>query len=775
MRAAITILAVAIGLAFVVATFINSRPTKPAAETPVVQAERPAADPLAKPASATPAPADAKPAADKAAEKTAATPTPEPSENTADKPAGQATEKPAEKVADKPTDGTLTLPFRALGDKEARVATIGSNDPKTGYKIQADLSAWGASVLFLSLTDYHTHVDAPEPFVLQHALPDPDNTGRFLFPFAANSIEINGNTVDLVGQKWTLVEPASLRTSLHPEPGAPKLPLASKAVYSIDIADALGTKVLTLTRTYTLVAVSSDKNANPGYELRCDQRITNHTTQSLKVVWHQNAQADLPNDDTASLGSLSFVGGYHDLEYDPKRTHIFTTKSFLTRTAVLDTFAAEHRPFWPIPELKQKTELVWLGSVNRYFAVVTHRTNYREGTSIEAVFGGPPPTLQETFPKQGLIVLGHSPGHSQKDLRAVALTLTSNVIEIAPGKTASLDLSLFAGPRKPELLSSPPYDAFAFDHLIVYALGCTWCTFQPLAKGLLWFLKTIHGWTHDWSLAIIALVIVVRLILHPITKRSQINMAKMSKQMASLQPELEKIKKKYKDEPDKLNSETLRLYREKNISYSGMLGCLPMLLQAPIWIAFYAMIYFAIELRHQPAFYGVFQAISGGNWAFLKDLSASDNFYLFSGGGLEFTMQFIGQIHITGINVIPLLLGVVFYFQQKLTMPPAQTEQQKQQQGIMKWMTVLFPFMLYTMPAGLTLYMCASTGAGIVDSLIVKRHIKREEDAGRLFAPPPPPKPGTLAYRWAQYKEDFMKKAQAMQEMQEQQKKNKKK
>lgn len=766
MRAAITILAVAIGLAFVVATFINSRPAKPT-EAPVQTpaATAPESDTASKPVT------DAKPV-EKPQAKSDEKPT-ENSESPAEKPADSTPAKVAEK------DGAISLPLRAVGDTEARVATIGSNDPKSKYKIQADLSAWGASILSLSLTDYHIHVHGAEPYIVQQALPDPANPGRLLFPFAANAIEINGHLVDLVGQKWKLVEPSAYRTTRLPEPTAPKLPLTSKAVYTIDIHDAAGVKLLTLTRTYTLDVESTEgKLHRDGYELRCHQNIENHTAQSLKIVWHQNAQGDLPADDTAAIGSLNFVAGYRDLEYDPNRTRVFTNKTFLGRSEVLAAFETEKRPFWPNHSLPQKTELVWLGSVNRYFAAVTYPSIYREGTSIEKLAAEKPQPLQELFPTQSMIVLGHSAEHrGESDHRVAVFTLATKAFDVPAQKSQAINVTLFAGPRMPELLTSLTYSPLEFDHLIVYALGCTWCTFQPLAKGLLWFLKAIHSMTSDWSLAIIALVIVVRLILHPITKRSQINMAKMSKQMAALQPELEKIKKKYKDEPDKLNSETLRLYREKNISYSGMLGCLPMLLQAPIWIAFYAMIYFAIELRHQPAFYGLFQGISGGNWAFLKDLSASDNFILFPNNGFEFTLPFFGLIHLTGINVIPLLLGVVFYFQQKLTMPPAQTEQQKQQQSIMKWMTVLFPFMLYTMPSGLTLYMCASTGAGIVDSLIVKRHIKREEEAGRLFAPPPPPKPGTLRWRFAKFMEDFARKAQQMQEdakRQEQQRKNKK-
>ena len=244
--------------------------------------------------------------------------------------------------------------------------------------------------------------------------------------------------------------------------------------------------------------------------------------------------------------------------------------------------------------------------------------------------------------------------------------------------------------------------------------------------------------------AIIILVLTVRLILHPITKRAQTNMKKMSKQMGALQPEMAKLKENFKDDPTALNRETMKLYREKGINPANMLGCLPMLLQTPIWIALYAMLYFAIELRHEPAFYGVFQTLSNGSWHFLEDLSVSDNFLRFippDQPAYKLTWMPIVKPEFRSLNILPLLMAVVFFFQMKLTTPPAQTEQQRQQQKIMKIIPFMFPIFLYSAPAGLTLYICCSTVAGIVDSYIVRKHIREQEEAGTLFEKKPV-KPG---------------------------------
>jgi YidC/Oxa1 family membrane protein insertase len=149
------------------------------------------------------------------------------------------------------------------------------------------------------------------------------------------------------------------------------------------------------------------------------------------------------------------------------------------------------------------------------------------------------------------------------------------------------------------------------------------------------------------------------------------------------------------------------------------------------------MLWGAIELRHQPAFWGVFQLF--GDWGFLRDLSQPDNFIKFADGGFDLPLC---NMQITySINILPILMAVVFYFQQKMTTPPPTNEQMAQQQKMMKWMTLLFPIMFYAAPSGLTLYIMSSSLAGIVDSYFVRKHIKAEEEAGTLFQKKPP-KPG---------------------------------
>jgi YidC/Oxa1 family membrane protein insertase len=268
---------------------------------------------------------------------------------------------------------------------------------------------------------------------------------------------------------------------------------------------------------------------------------------------------------------------------------------------------------------------------------------------------------------------------------------------------------------------------------------CSWCTFAWLADALLWFLSFIHDYVvFDWGFAIIALVIVVRLILHPVQKKSQIAMQRFSRAMTAMKPELDALQKKFKEDPARMQQEQMRLFREKGVSPAGCLGgMLPMFAQMPIWMALYAVLFFAFDLRQEPAFFGFFQNFGG--WPFLADLSAQDNFYRFP------APINLWLFSLSAINLLPVLMGIVFYFQQKYMSPPItpnMSEEQIQQQKIMKWMMVImFPIMTYIAPSGLTLYILTSTCIGIIESRIIKKQI----DAMDLTAKPATGKKGMLA------------------------------
>ena len=697
MKTTITILAIAIGLAFVWAFYKQGAPPpRTAPDTPIATTHddpsRPAtaAEPSTTPLTSTPGDA-AHQAAPGAPSTDAATAQLEPLE-------------PIEGLRMRPAD-------------EAKTSTIGSVDPDGPYMLEAELTGWGAGVRRIRLSRYTQAAADDTPYTVQQALEVPTPSGQTLrvYPFAARSVTVNGQRVGLEAQRWQLVEPG---------------------VYRADLVDAADHPVLTITRRYTIL----NEHAST-YDLRCDQLLKNHSNTPLRVVWEQYAQGDVPLGKSSYMGDRRLlIAGYHDLDYNPTRQFIYTKGAYLTRAGVING-----GPFWHDNEdLPTHRELVWFAALNRYFAAAVHPVI--DTPTVPTPYSDTSPTavtpLDADFTRLGIHVIGQEP-ESGDDPRASAFTLTSRPLDIPAGGTAQLDLSLYAGPRKTEVFNEEPYSSLGFAKMVVYELGCALFTFQPLARGLLAFLKAIHFVVRDWAVAIIFLVLCVRLVLHPITKKAQVNMFKMSKQMQSMQPEIEKLKKKYKDDQQKFQQEQLKLWREKGVNPVNMLGCLPMFLQTPIWVALYAMLYLAIELRHQPAFYGFFQSITGGRWHFLGDLSSPDNFIRFAGDGYTLNLLFIHPTF-AGINVLPLLMAVVFFFQQKLTTPPPANEQAAQQQKMMKFMVLLFPVMLYSAPSGLTLYILASTCAGILDSYVVRKHVKQQEEAGLLLnaTPKKPPKPG---------------------------------
>jgi len=311
---------------------------------------------------------------------------------------------------------------------------------------------------------------------------------------------------------------------------------------------------------------------------------------------------------------------------------------------------------------------------------------------------------------------------------------TSAAQAIAAGGLASSDLGVYAGPLLKDLINADPVAAsLNLEGLVVYNYGgfCgELCTFAPLTYALLGTLRFFHDLTVDWAVSIILLVILVRSILHPITRWSQIRVRRFGMQMQNAQPKMKKLQERYKaldsDPPEekkrkqqKLQQEMQRLWSEEGINPANALGCLPMLLQSPVWIALWASLYFAAELRHEPAFWGVFQSLTGGSWNFLADLASPDK--MIPLGPLSFKPPFIGDLYgrIESINVLPILMGIVFYIQQKYLTPTSTASLTPDQEQMQKTMRVMFPLMMpifmYTAPAGLTVYFITNSTLGILE------------------------------------------------------------
>ena len=605
------------------------------------------------------------------------------------------------------------------------------------------ISPYRAAVLEARLTDYFEQARGDTHYTLLTPIAQADETGQVpaIGSYAARSITVNGQNIPLVRQDedggwlgaWELIEKTT---------GSVTFRLVIESVEG-----ETTTPVAEVTRTYHL-----DEGS---YSLQLDQSVRNLTGDTLTLAWEQFAQGDIAWDQGDYLRGRSrqYVLGYFNLKHDPGRFSISADDGYIFRDdAVKKIDNGDWPSLWPNTQIDpDQKELAWFASVNRYFAVVTSAHTDPAATESSDI-----PALQAVYPT--IQTRLNPPAGADENTRAadgaVLFIITSQPLTLGPGQTTApgdLGLDIFLGPRKQSVFDDSPYAAMRLNNLIRYSLGgmCGFCTFQWLADGLMGLLRGFHWAMSDWGVAIILLVLIVRLCLHPLTKRGQINMMKMGKQMAAIQPEIAKLKKKYPDNPKKVQQEQMNLFREKGINpAAGALGCMPMFLQMPIWIALYAMLYYAIELRHEPAFYGVFQSLGGlvgWDWQFLSNLARSDHFITFSNEPATVNLLFL-TLDYSGFNILPLLMAVTFFINMKFTTPPPANEQQAQQQKIMRIMPFLFPIMLYSAPSGLTLYIFASTAAGIVDSYIVRKHIKELEASGKLFEKKPP-KPGGLMHR----------------------------
>jgi len=615
--------------------------------------------------------------------------------------------------------GLRAREFAGVGRAEA----IGSLDPSSGHELHVEFASRGAGISRLSLTGHWQSIAKQAHAVVQSERTDPLTGARFV-PFAALHVRVGDQVVRL--------STANEKRVWRPLEGTP-------GGFEAFVEDGSGAGVLRLTRVFEVEEGS--------YDLVLRQRVENLTARRLEVELSTLGPIDLPPDDLGYGGDLRRVrfGYLADPNLDPARQVVLGQKfQTQSRTAgrVLGPASEGRyefaRQLWPSEEtVRANLELVWLGVTNRYFGVAMHPLVDASEATPDKVFRNVERVDRLLSNRDRSAVKS---GDEEVQASIVLRTHSGSRV-VGAGGALDLDAGIYAGPLSRSVIGSEPRaEAAGLRTLVVYAYGsCAFCTFSWLT-GLLLELLHVFGNNvfHDWSLAIIFLVLVVRTILHPITRWSQIRMQRFGKQMQELAPKMKKIQEKYKDDRKRMQEETARLYREEGINPAGMLGCLPMFLQTPVWIALYAVLMFDFDLRHESAFFGMFQAIFPQHWhfmgSFLGDLAQPDRFYFF--GRTLFSIPFMGDIK--SFNILPLLLAVVFYAHQKYLTPQTSASlspEQEQQQKIMKiMMVVMFPVIMYNAPSGLALYFIVNSGLGIFES----RHIRKHAEAKGLLEPKKP-------------------------------------
>jgi len=269
-------------------------------------------------------------------------------------------------------------------------------------------------------------------------------------------------------------------------------------------------------------------------------------------------------------------------------------------------------------------------------------------------------------------------------------------LSIAPGATGDNDQHLFAGAKIVKLIDTYR-DQYGFDR---FDLTIDWGWFWFLTKPMFWLLEWLYAQIGNFGLAIMVLTVLVKALFFPLANKSYAAMSKMKR----LQPEMEKLKQRYADDKTRLNQEMMQLYRREKVNPAA--GCLPIVVQIPVFFSLYKVLYTTIEMRHQPFF----------GW--IHDLSAPDPLTLLTGFGLIHwdVPQFL---HFFNIGLWPVIMGVTMFLQQRLNPAPADPTQQR----IFQFMPIMFTFMMASFQSGLVIYWAWSNTLSITQQyFIMRRH-----------------------------------------------------
>ncbi|NSW88927.1 membrane protein insertase YidC [bacterium] len=279
---------------------------------------------------------------------------------------------------------------------------------------------------------------------------------------------------------------------------------------------------------------------------------------------------------------------------------------------------------------------------------------------------------------------------SSKSIRTV---LSYKTINLMPGASYSVNSTIFLGPKDPSILEN-----FGKNFATAHDLGWFGWLANPLEK----LLKMSYKFVNNYGVAIIFITLLIRIIFLPLTIKSMMSMKQMQSKMALMKPKLDAIKEKFKDDKTTQNSEIMKLYSKEGVNpLSSLSGCLPMLVQIPVFVALYNVLLYSLDLRHS-------------EFLWISDLSSPEMLFDIPGTGIPF-------------RVLPLVMGISWYLTQKLTPPnPGADEFQTK---IFQYMPILFTVMFWGLPSGLILYWTVSNIISIFQQLYINKKFKKMQGA----------------------------------------------
>ena len=317
-------------------------------------------------------------------------------------------------------------------------------------------------------------------------------------------------------------------------------------------------------------------------------------------------------------------------------------------------------------QLKKRSKGGWIGITDKYW-------------------------LTALIPDQNSAVDTHFSGKVTKGVENYQVDYRGNAQVIPPGKSAQTSNKFFAGAKEAQLILNyrDQLNIARFD------LAIDWGWFEFLTKPIFFALVYFTDYLGNMGLSILLLTVLIKLAFFPLANKSYRAMSKMK----LLQPEMIKIRDRFKDDKAKMNQEVMQLYKREKANPAA--GCLPILPQIPVFFALYKVVFVTIELRHAP-FYG---------W--IKDLSAADPVTPLNLFGL---INWTPPEMIT-IGIWPIIMGITMYIQQKLNPPPPDPMQAK----IFMFLPIMFTIMLARFPAGLVIYWAWNNALSVLQQYVIMR------------------------------------------------------
>jgi YidC/Oxa1 family membrane protein insertase len=572
----------------------------------------------------------------------------------------------------------LDVPTLSADNAEPKAVTLGSIDPNSGFKFLLELTTKGASIAKATFSEFDDRdYRDPQPLVILSPVNLPDGrqilsmaNGRVVFPQQQLQLSLNR-------LHWQFFE---VEKDYYDGSQTARFEAIIKNKDT-------GQPVVKLTKTYRVMVGS--------YMLDCDLTIENLSDNEQNLRFHLAGPTGIGREDV-SRDMRRAVAGFKGSNGQVAAVRLKLNAKKLYNAGGIDTRELTR----PGPDF------LWVATANKYFAAILVPVPQQGKDYCDWVTN-----------KQGTFYNPDIDRRADSGDETVGVSLKTATAKLAPtgqaDSTRAYKFQLYLGPKDKSLFDrNELYRKLGFVQTIDFlACCCPASIISPLAFGILALMKWMYGFIANYGVVIIILVFLMRLVMHPVTKKSQLSMSKMT----TLAPKAEEIKKKYANNKTEMNKHLMALYREQGAS--PVMGMLPMMVQMPIWIALWSAVYTGIELRGAPFL---------PFW--ITDLSAPDALVRFS----AVTVPLLGW-KIDSLNLLPILMGVAFYLQQKL-MPKqaaAATNPQvaQQQKMMMIMLPVLFPLMLYKAPSGVNLYIMASTFAGVIEQHVIRKHIHEKEQA----------------------------------------------